>query len=246
VFSKVFLFFSHDFFFFIKETLLFFGLISVLVGTFFALTQTRVKRFVLYSSIAQIGFLILALGLGNQDSFCSMYFFIFIYLITSFLIWGHIVVFYAFQSKIENFYFKAPKVLIITNLRNFFKLNSLWSFSLIIILFSTAGIPPLTGFLAKIMILSELIYSDYVILSFFLVLISSISVFYYIRLLKIMIFEPKRSSKQKQYSHVIFFDYHFDTLYNLFTICLLFLLLVFFYPTDFLILCQYVSFLTNS
>lgn len=85
VFSKI-IFFCHDVFFFIKETLLFFGLVSVLMGTFFALSQTRVKRFVLYSSIAQTGFVIIALGISNHDSFFSMYFFLLIYLITSFLI----------------------------------------------------------------------------------------------------------------------------------------------------------------
>lgn len=86
----------YFFLFFLKEMLLFFGLVSVLMGIFFALSQTRVKRFVLYSSIAQTGFVIIALGISNHDSFFSMYFFLLIYLITSFLIWGHSVAFYAF------------------------------------------------------------------------------------------------------------------------------------------------------
>ena len=241
VFSKI-IFFFHHLLFFLKETLLFFGLVSVLMGIFFALSQTRVKRFVLYSSIAQTGFVIIALGIINHDSFFSMYFFLLIYLITSFLIWGHSVAFYAFQSKIANFDLKLSKVLIITNLRNFFRLNSLWSFSLIVTLFSTAGIPPLTGFLAKVMILSELVYSGYLISSLILVLISSISVFYYIRILKIMIFEPKNNNKRKQHFQVIFFDYCFDTLYNLFTLSCVY----FFYPTDFFIFCQYVALVSTS
>jgi hypothetical protein len=57
-----------------------------------------------------------------------------------------------------------------------------------------------------------------------------------------MIFEPKNNNKRKQHFQVIFFDYCFDTLYNLFTLSCVY----FFYPTDFFIFCQYVALVSTS
>lgn len=224
----------------IQQILLFFGLFSTFLGTFFALSQTRLKRLVIYSSIAQIGFLVVALSLNSLQGFCSMYFFLFIYLITSVLVWGHITVFYNFQSKIYSFYSKISTSIYISSLSNFFRLNSLWSFSFIIILFSIAGIPPLTGFLAKMIILFELINSNFLISSIILILISSISVFYYIRLIKLIFFEPKKSLKNIEQFQIVFFDSSLDFLYLIFVICLSLLIITFFFPTGLLLLCQFI------
>ena len=169
-----------------------------------------------------------------------MYFFLFIYLITSILVWGHITAFYNFQSKIYSFYSKISTSIYISSLGNFFKLNSLWSFSLVIILFSISGIPPLSGFLAKMIILFELVNSNFLICSIILIVISSISVFYYIRLIKLIFFEPKKVLKNKEQFQIIFFDSSLDLLYLTFVICLFFLIITFFFPTGLLLLCQFI------
>jgi formate hydrogenlyase subunit 3/multisubunit Na+/H+ antiporter MnhD subunit len=65
----------HNFFGDLKEMILFFGLLSTLVGTFFALTQTRIKRLILYSSISQIGFLVIGLGVNSLQSLTPLFFF---------------------------------------------------------------------------------------------------------------------------------------------------------------------------
>ena len=59
---------------------------SVVIGTFFALNQKRVKRLIIYSSIAQVSFLIAALSSLTINSIVSLYFFLFIYVITSILL----------------------------------------------------------------------------------------------------------------------------------------------------------------
>ena len=64
-----------------------------------------------------------------------------------------------------------------------------------IIFFSIGGIPPLTGFLAKIIILFEIINTANIIAAATLIIISSISVYYYIRMINIMFFEPKSIEK---------------------------------------------------
>jgi NADH-quinone oxidoreductase subunit N len=232
---------SLNFFFIdLQDILLCFGLFSTVLGTFFALSQTRLKRLIIYSSIAQIGFLVVSLSINSLQSFTSMYFFLFIYLITSVLIWGHITAFYFFQAKIYLFYSRLSTSLFLSSLSNFFQLNNLWSFSFLIILFSIAGIPPLTGFLGKMMILLELIHTNFFISSIILIFISSISVFYYIKLIKLMFFEQKISNLNIEHFQIISSDLSMNLLYSVFIICLLFLILIFFSPSGLYFLCHFL------
>jgi NADH-quinone oxidoreductase subunit N len=230
------------FFFDIQSMLMFFGVFSTFVGTFFALSQKRLKRLVIYSSIAQIGFLVAGLSLNNLGGFISVYFFLIIYILTSILIWGHFTLFYSFQSRIDSFYNRNSNSLFISNISNFAKSNSLWAFSFVIIFFSIAGIPPLTGFLAKIMILFDLIDSNFLYIAISLILLSSISVFYYIKVIKIMFFEPNKLEKNKEKFQVVFFSLSLDSIYLLFTVCLFILIILFFYPNVLFLLCQYIVF----
>ena len=93
--------------------------------------------------------------------------------------------------------------LFLSSLSNFFKFNSLWSFSFVLMFFSVAGIPPLSGFLSKIFILFGLIDSNQLIGSICLIMISAISVFYYIRVIKVIFFESKEvKSKNDQFQTV--------------------------------------------
>jgi NADH-quinone oxidoreductase subunit N len=223
-----------------QELLLFFGFFSAFLGTFFALSQIRLKRLVIYSSVAQIGFIVIALSINSLQGFSAMYFFLFIYLITSVLIWGHITAFHNFQSRIYSFYSKPFPSLFISSLNNFFKFNNLWSFSFVVILFSVAGIPPLSGFLGKILILLELVNTSHWKLSILLILISSISVFYYIRLIKLAFFEPKKSNFHVEQSQIVSYDSSLDSLYLTFVVCLFVLMTIFFFPTGSFLLCQYI------
>jgi len=230
----------NTFFVDVQSILTFFGVFSIFVGTFFALSQKRLKRLIIYSSIAQVGFLVVSLSLNNVSSFVSVYFFLIVYIITAILIWGHFTVFYLFQSKIDFFYSRNSNSLFLSSLSNFSKSNSLWAFSFVIILFSIAGIPPLTGFLAKIMILFDLVDSKFLYTSIVLIILSSISVFYYIKVIKIMFFEPVKIETKKESFQVIFFNFSLDFIYLLFTICLFLLIILFFYPNILFLLCQYL------
>jgi NADH-quinone oxidoreductase subunit N len=87
----------------IKSLLTIAGVLSVFVGTFFALKQKRVKRLVIYSSIAQIGFLVAALCSNSLDGFSAIFFFLIIYIITAILTWSHVNLFYTFQKRVNTF-----------------------------------------------------------------------------------------------------------------------------------------------
>jgi proton-translocating NADH-quinone oxidoreductase chain N len=218
----------------IKILLLISGLLSVFFGSFLAISQKRLKRFIIYSSISQIGFLTTALSSTNLNSFVSIYFFLFIYIITSLIIWLNISLFFNFQSKV-NFFYKKISVspLFLSNFSALFKFNKIWSLSFILIFFSLSGIPPLVGFLSKILILFSLFESKNFISSFLLLLVSAISVFYYLRIIKIVFFEDKNNLKINS-SQIITSDYFFEIDCLLIAFLLFLLLFLFFYPTLFI------------
>ncbi len=224
----------------IDQFLLICGLLSTFVGTFYALSQKRLKKLIIYSSIAQIGFIVAGLSTNTLGGFTGVIFFLVIYIITSILIWSHFSLFYGFQTKINAFSNKISTSLFISSLTNFFQTNKIWAFSFVVIFFSIGGIPPLTGFLSKILILFEVINSANIISAAILIIISSISVYYYIRMIKIMFFEPKSIEKNYEKFQVIFHNAFLDNIYLNIAMLLSLLLIIFFYPTMPLLICQYI------
>jgi NADH-quinone oxidoreductase subunit N len=229
-----------DIFYDIKPIFILVGVCSVFIGTFFALKQKRVKRLVIYSSIAQVGFIVAALATNSVDGFSAIYFFLVIYLITSILVWSHISLFYSFQKKTNFFNGKSSTPLFLSSLSNLFKINPLWAFSFVLIFFSVGGIPPLSGFLSKIFILFGLINANELFGSLFLILISAVSVFYYIRVIKVVFFESKDVKVNNNSFQTIFQSNFFDLDCIIIASSLFFLLLCFFYPTFLLLISQYV------
>lgn len=227
-------------FFYINHVLMFCGIFSVFLGTFYALSQKRLKKLIVYSSVAQVGFLVAGLSINSLGGYTAVIFFLAIYIITSILIWSHFSLFYSFQQNINSFYKKNSTSLFISSLTNLFNSNKLWAFSFVIIFFSIGGVPPLTGFLSKILILSELVNSNFIYASALLIILSSISVFYYIRMIKIMFFEPKTLEKYYEKFQVVFYSSFLDTIYLCISFLLFLLITIFFFPTFFLLFCQYI------
>jgi len=226
-------------FYSIKDFFVIIGLFSVFVGTFFALSQKRVKRLIVYSSIAQIGFLVAALETGSVSGFSSIFFFLVIYIISSILIWNHLTLFYNFQKIGNLFVLKNISPFFLTSLSNLFKTNGLWALSFLFLFFSIAGIPPFSGFLAKIFILFGLIESNQLIGAVILILISAISVFYYIRVVKVVFFESKDLQESTEQFQTTFNSGLFNYDYLIISFSLFSLIFLFFYPTLLMLFCQY-------
>ncbi len=225
----------------IKFVLIAIGICSVFLGTFFAIRQKRLKRLIIYSSIAQVGFLVAILGVQSIDAYAALYFFLIIYMISSVLIWSNVTLFYDSQNLFNIFYKKAASPLFLSGLSNLFKTNKLWSFSFVLIFFSIAGVPPLSGFLSKIFVLFGLIQSNELIGAIFLILISAISVYYYLRIVKIIYFETKDVRSQNSQFQTVFKISNFDTICLIIAFCLFCLVFFFFYPTNLILCCQYIA-----
>lgn len=218
------------------------GVLSVVFGTFFAMRQKRLKRLIIFSSISQVGFLIVALSSITLESFSSVYFFLIIYLITTLLIWSIFIQIYNFQLYREKFYLKINMPLFFSTLTNLFYINKSWALSFLIIFFSLAGIPPLSGFFAKILVILSVIESHNLFVSVFIILISGFSAFYYLKFIKTIFFEPAFSLNKVNngliactYNRNFFF---FENILMAYLLALL--IFFFFYPENLLLLCNYI------
>jgi len=213
------------------------GMFSNFIGTLYAFGQKRIKRLIIYSSIGQIGFIICSISINNYEGYFFGWFYLIIYLLTSLLLWGHIISFYLFQSK-----FNSIKSLHLSHFTNLFYYNKYWSFNLLIALLSLGGIPPLVGFLSKFFILFEVIKYGAVKIAIFLIITSSVSVYYYIRLIKLMYFEP--NVKDTLQIFPVYFDNKLNYCYLLYSLLIVLIIMLFFYPLLLLLSSEYLFLLS--
>ena len=217
------------------------GLFSITFGTFLTLKQRRIKRLFIYSSIAQVGFLVVALSTSSINGLVSIYFFIFIYILTSILVWNFVTQFYTSQQEINKRTNEALTPLFVSSFSNYFKISRVGSFSFLATLFSIAGVPPFCGFLAKILILSNLLEANFFFTSFTVILVTSISAFYYIRVVKALFFETKGVKAKNKTVQTIFISLFLDSQAHLTAFCTMLLLFFFFSPGFLILLSHYIA-----
>lgn len=144
--------------------------------------QKRIKRLLAFSMIVNNGLLILILFSGSQYSVSATFFFLLVYLLTLTGIFTIILSLRQWQT--------GAAVKNIWGLSNLFSSNKPLALGLSVLFFSSAGLPPLVGFLSKYFILLGIVLHGSLFYSSLLVvlLFTPLGVFYYIRLLKIMSF----------------------------------------------------------
>lgn len=179
---KVFFFSFYDLIFIWKSFFLLSIFLSLFIGSLGALIQKKWKRFLAYSSINHIGFILMGFLLGESVSVTNILLYLIIYIITTFAI-------FAFLMSFRFYYvFKYSQARYLQDVISLAKLNPLLAISLSIILFSMAGIPPLAGFFAKVFMLITGVQCEVYSLLIVAVILSSVSCFYYIRLIQLMYF----------------------------------------------------------
>ena len=206
------------------------GLLSALIGALMALTQKRLKKLIIYSSIAQIGFLILNLSSVSAVNFySSSLFFLIIYTFSSFILWNGFSSF--FYSQIKTIAFDEPKgfSFFLNKFTFYLKTHKAWALLITISFFSFAGIPPLVGFFSKFFILFNTMTQNIFIEPIILVLLSAVSVFYYLKIIKIIFFDKIKES-QVENNILIFDSSHTTPDCNTLSLVLHLLIASFFYP----------------
>jgi NADH-quinone oxidoreductase subunit N len=164
---------------------------SLVIGNLAAIAQTNLKRMLAFSTISQMGFLLLGMlaGVvnGNQLNAESAYgaamFYAITYVLTTLAAFGIILLLARTGHESEE----------ISDLAGLNQRSPLYAGVMAMAMFSLAGLPPLVGFYAKLSVLQALVSSqqtNYLVLAVFAVLMSLVGAFYYLRIIKVMYFDP--------------------------------------------------------
>ena len=164
-----------------SDILVFIGIASIIVGSIFALTQENIKRLLAYSAISNIGFIILAMGLVTNDGLYASLYYTIVYSFTALASFGIITHITSNSHGIED----------ISDLAGLSKTHPYFAILILITMLSSAGIPPLIGFHAKLIVIQALINNSYITLSVLVVLMTVISAYYYLRVIKTIYFEDR-------------------------------------------------------
>lgn len=161
------------------------GLFSVVLGNVLAVSQNKVRRMLAYSSVAQMGYMILGIATHNPagmyDHTSGVYaalFYVLNYALTSALMWGILSVIEARRSV--NTY---------ADLRGLSQESPLLASVMALLMFSMAGIPPTLGFFAKLGILRALIEQGLMIPALIAMLFAVVGAYYYLKVIQAMYFE---------------------------------------------------------
>ncbi len=177
-----------------QQMLVVLAVLSMIIGNFAGIAQTNLKRMLAYSTIAQIGFMLLGLmsgmvngnGTSASVAYSAAAFYLVVYVLTTLGTFG-VIMFLANQG------FEAEEI------RDFAGLGKThpWLAGIMtFLMFSLAGVPPFAGFYAKFEVLTVLMVTGRIWLVVLAVLLSVVGAYYYLRMVKTMYFdEPVREHR---------------------------------------------------
>ena len=173
-----------------QQMLMLLAIGSLIVGNFAAIVQTNLKRMLAFSTISQMGFVLLGLMSGvingntisTADAYGSAMFYVVTYVLTTLASFGIILL-------LSRKGFESEEIADFAGLN---QRSPLYAAVMAVCLFSLAGIPPMVGFYAKLSVLQALISSGqtiHIVLAVFAVMMSLVGAFYYLRVVKLMYFD---------------------------------------------------------
>ena len=184
---------------------------SMLLGSIAAIGQKNLKRLIAYSSIGHMGYVLAGLATGSNEGIQSSIIYMIIYLLMNLAFFSCV-----FMMKKNDKYFEN-----LDDLSGMSKNHPILSFAFMLILFSLAGIPPLAGFFAKFYIFKAVIEQSMYFLAIVGLLSTVIAAFYYLRIIKIIYFDPEKEKND--------INHHLGLKVSLF-VSTIFILFYFIYP----------------
>ena len=169
--------------------IIFISIASMIFGAVAAIGQTNLKRLVAYSSIGHMGYALAGLSVGTNQGIQSSITYISIYFVMNLAFFSCL-----FMLRRSDNYFEK-----IDDLSGLSKNHPILAFSMMVILFSLAGIPPLAGFFAKFYIFMAVIEQSMYFLAVVGLLSTVVAAFYYLRIIKIIYFDPEKEMYEKNH-----------------------------------------------
>lgn len=168
------------------EMLAVLAIASVGVGNVVAIAQGNIKRMLAYSTISHMGFFLFGILSGTAEGYGAAMFYVFAYTLMSLAAFGVLLVLSTRGLEVEN-------------LDDFKGLNAThpWlAFLMLLTMFSMAGVPPTIGFYSKLAVIQALVSVGYVWLAVVAVLFAVVGAFYYLRVVKLMYFDPAPGQRE--------------------------------------------------
>jgi NADH-quinone oxidoreductase subunit N len=167
-----------------QPILIFLSIASMIFGAIAAIGQNNLKRLIAYSSIGHMGYALAGLSTGSNEGIQSSIVYMSIYLVMNLAFFSCLL-----MLKRNDVYYET-----IDDLSGLSKNHPILSLSLLAILFSLAGIPPLAGFFAKFYIFKAVIDQSMYFLAIVGLLSTVIAAFYYLKIIKVIYFDKKKES----------------------------------------------------
>jgi NADH-quinone oxidoreductase subunit N len=173
-----------------QQMLMVLSVASLLIGNLAGIAQTNIKRMIAFSTISQMGFVLIGLysGVVNgntaaaANAYSSAMFYVVTYVLTTLAVFG-IVMLLAREG------FESEEIADFAGLN---QRSPLYAGVMALCMFSLAGIPPMVGFAGKLSVLQALVSSGQtgaVALAVYAVMMSLLAAFYYLRVVKVMYFD---------------------------------------------------------
>ena len=163
-----------------QQIVMFAALASIVVGALGAIGQSNIKRLMAYSSINNVGFVLIGLAIATPQSAAAMLTYLAIYIVMS--LGGFVAV---LMLKDAN----GNPIEAIADLGGLSRTRPGLALALAMVMFSLAGIPPLFGFWGKFVVFQAAVQADFVALAAIGIAASVIGAFYYIKIVKVMYFD---------------------------------------------------------
>ena len=159
--------------------LLILAVLSLALGNVVAIAQTNIKRMFAYSTIAHVGFIVMAIMAGTEPGYAAAIFYVIVYAMMAAGGFGMILLLSRQGFEADN----------IEDFKGLGERSPWFAFIMLLLMFSMAGIPPTVGFYAKLAVLQAVVDVGLVWLAVFAVLMSVIGAFYYLRVVKYLYFD---------------------------------------------------------
>ncbi|WP_310270309.1 NADH-quinone oxidoreductase subunit NuoN [Roseateles saccharophilus] len=173
-----------------QQMLMVLSIMSLLIGNLAAIAQSNLKRMLAYSTIANMGFMLLGMTAGvvnestkwGDNAYSAAMFYVVTYVLTTLGTFGMVILLSRQGHEAEE----------IKDLAGLGKRSPWFALVMTLFMFSLAGVPPTVGFYAKLAVLQALVSTDvtaYLYLAIFAVVVSLVGAFYYLRIVKVMFFD---------------------------------------------------------
>ena len=162
-----------------QQIILVASILSMALGAFAALRQQNITRLMAYSSIGNVGYVLLGLASGNEKGIESVVFYLSIYLVMTLGVFAVILLMQRRNVMVEG----------VDDLAGLGKTHPMLAFAMMLFMFSLAGIPPLAGFWGKLYIFIAALEARLFVPAVLGVLASVVASYYYLRIVKVMYFD---------------------------------------------------------